>query len=653
MFVRSSKFRHVFGSVAKKEHCYEGIRVTRSAHDGNFCAVNPKFLAVVVESAGGGAFVVLPLEKTGRIDVNVPKVCGHRGPVTEIKWNPFDDNVIASASEDAMIKIWQIPDDGLTENLNDWSVELVGHSKKVCYIEWHPTAENILLSAGADHQCIVWNVETQSVVSEISDVHRDTIYSISWNHDGSTFATTCKDRMIRIIDARSGAVITEGEGHMGTKASKIVFLGRNNRLFSTGFSKHSERQYAVWDAGNLSKALYMEDIDSSSGLLIPFYDHDTNMIYLAGKGDGNVRYFEVVDNAPYVYFLSQFQSSLPQRGLGMMPKRGVDTSKCEIARFYKLHTQKEICEPLSMIVPRKSEMFQPDIYPPTASMQAALTADQWLSGLNREPLLMSLKDGQLCPSSEPTRSTNVTNSRTNVTSSYAKHDQSDMLSWKQPTTTASARSQLVKADLVPVTVNSNKELSSNNNEVVDPKTRTDQADIGSVYGASSLSASSAKNKSDSRRDIESQEMMRQRDRIPSNRVDSSVQATRPYLRVDTSSVPSVLSSTVTLALNTPTSVDSVATYSIAETNSIQSPLTRITVKRTSSMTAGNSVYSTTEQQHTPHLSRNISDVSDISTTTPITPTPKAPPRRTRTRQQDDDISSCSSTEAVNQIDDGW
>jgi len=37
----------------------------------------------------------------------------------------------------------------------------------------------------------------------------------------------------------------------------------------------------------------------------------------------------------------------------MMPKRGVDTSKCEIARFYKLHTSKDLCEPVSMIVPRK------------------------------------------------------------------------------------------------------------------------------------------------------------------------------------------------------------------------------------------------------------------------------------------------------------
>jgi len=43
-------------------------------------------------------------------------------------------------------------------------------------------------------------------------------------------------------------LMQEGEGHRGSKASKVVFLGRQNRLFTTGFSKLSERQYALWDA---------------------------------------------------------------------------------------------------------------------------------------------------------------------------------------------------------------------------------------------------------------------------------------------------------------------------------------------------------------------------------------------------------------------
>lgn len=37
-----------------------------------------------------------------------------------------------------------------------------------------------------------------------------------------------------------------GAGHQGGKPSRAVYL-RDGRIFSTGFSKMAERQYAVWD----------------------------------------------------------------------------------------------------------------------------------------------------------------------------------------------------------------------------------------------------------------------------------------------------------------------------------------------------------------------------------------------------------------------
>ncbi len=62
-FVRSSKFRHVFGTPNKKENCYDNVRITKSPHESNMCSVNGKFVAVVLESQGGGAFTVFPLAK--------------------------------------------------------------------------------------------------------------------------------------------------------------------------------------------------------------------------------------------------------------------------------------------------------------------------------------------------------------------------------------------------------------------------------------------------------------------------------------------------------------------------------------------------------------------------------------------------------------
>jgi coronin-1B/1C/6 len=61
--VRKSLFRHVFGKDPRKEETFEDIKVSRNSWEAPFCAVNPKFLAVCLASAGGGAFLVLPLGK--------------------------------------------------------------------------------------------------------------------------------------------------------------------------------------------------------------------------------------------------------------------------------------------------------------------------------------------------------------------------------------------------------------------------------------------------------------------------------------------------------------------------------------------------------------------------------------------------------------
>lgn len=59
-----------------------------------------------------------------------------------------------------------------------------------------------------------------------------------------------------------------------------------------------------------------------------------------------------MDTAPYAHFLSMYQSSASQRGVGVLPKRHIHFMECEVMRFYKLQT-KGIVEPIAMTVPRK------------------------------------------------------------------------------------------------------------------------------------------------------------------------------------------------------------------------------------------------------------------------------------------------------------
>ncbi|XP_041095889.1 coronin-1C-A isoform X1 [Polyodon spathula] len=391
--VRQSKFRHVFGQAVKNDQCYDDIRVSRVTWDSSFCAVNPKFVAIIIEASGGGAFLVLPLHKTGRIDKSYPTVCGHTGPVLDIDWCPHNDQVIASGSEDCTVMVWQIPENGLALPLSEPAVVLEGHSKRVGIVSWHPTARNVLLSAGCDNLIIVWNVGTGEAMINLEDMHQDMIYSVCWNHNGSLICTTSKDKKIRVIDPRKEKITVEKDkAHEGARPMRAIFLS-DGKIFTTGFSRMSERQVALWNPQNMDEPIALHELDSSNGVLLPFYDPDTNVVYLCGKGDSSIRYFEVTEETPYVHFLNTYSSKEPQRGMGYMPKRGLDVNKCEISRFYKLQERK--CEPIIMTVPRKSDLFQDDLYPDTAGPDAALEAEDWFEGKNADPILISLKHGYI------------------------------------------------------------------------------------------------------------------------------------------------------------------------------------------------------------------------------------------------------------------
>ena len=75
----------------------------------------------------------------------------------------------------------------------------------------------------------------------------------------------------------------------------------------------------------------------------------------------------------------------------MMPKRGCDVSVCEIARFFRLNNN-GFCQVIPFTVPRKSELFQEDLYPDTQADVPAITADEWWSGTNSDPILVPMTE---------------------------------------------------------------------------------------------------------------------------------------------------------------------------------------------------------------------------------------------------------------------
>jgi coronin-1B/1C/6 len=152
----------------------------------------------------------------------------------------------------------------------------------------------------------------------------------------------------------------------------------------------------------MNAELKKNDIDQAAGSIMPFFDPDTCLLYLAGKGDGNIRFYEMSDEAPYFYALNDHKSNVSAKGMAFVPKRGLNIMGCETARLLKLTTNS--VEPLSFFVPRKSEAFQDDIYPDTFSGVPSHSSDEWLSGSNLPPMLKSLNPNNTSSSASSTSS---------------------------------------------------------------------------------------------------------------------------------------------------------------------------------------------------------------------------------------------------------
>lgn len=401
--VRDSKFRHVHADALKTR--YDDLRLSSKATESSGIRANSKFFTFAWDSGGGGALAVIPLTRTGRLPRDLPLITGHTGPILDFEFSPFDENMLLSASEDLTLKVWQIPDEGLKQHLREPFLNLEGHGKKVSFSTFNPSAANIFASASFDMTIKVWDLVEQAEAFSIPVP--ENVMHLKWNGTGSLLAATCKDKKLRIYDPRQQKVVGEQKVHDGVKAAKVEWMTghaagteQSYKLFTTGFSSQAEREVGYWDMRKFASnegadgtSLQMYQLDQGTGVLFPFFDPGAQMLYLAGKGDGNVRFFEVTAEDPFLHYISDYRSTVPQKGFDFLPKRCVDVMSHEIMRGLKLESTG--VQPVSFKVPRKSEAFQEDLFPDCPAGVPAIAADEWVAGsVERLPITRPMKPGE-------------------------------------------------------------------------------------------------------------------------------------------------------------------------------------------------------------------------------------------------------------------
>ncbi|ORX61110.1 DUF1900-domain-containing protein [Piromyces finnis] len=387
-----SKYRNVVAKLDKdKTLSFPGTTLNTDGLDScNMITASQHFMSYKSNGNNIGVLSLTEYEKLGNgvIAMNRPNIQAHSNTVNDIQFSPFAYDYLASVSSDKTLKLWEIPENGITENINSALTTLVHDDDSgVNIVQFHPTVENIV-STATSNNIYLWDIENEKVINTFNSDNEIQYYS--WKEDGSMFvkSTKANGNGLEIIDPRSSGTSITGNGHPGSKATRALWLGNTNNIVTTGFSRTRDREIFLWDSRNMSSTLFSSRMSFSPGILMPIFDSDTNLLYICGKGNNILLKYELrnnnlEDNNQLIVTNSNFN------GVGFVPKRALDVMKCEVGRL--LQVTKDTITPISITVPRTNmRNFIPEIFPDTKGDECSLSTEEWINGLTKEVGKLSL-----------------------------------------------------------------------------------------------------------------------------------------------------------------------------------------------------------------------------------------------------------------------
>jgi len=200
---------------ASKER-FEGITVSDAPSESTQIKSNGIFTAVPWKSGGGGVIAVWKAYGYKRLEADLPLIKGHNGPVIDFEFSPFSEQLLATASEDGSVKLWVIPEEGVTRDVMECDGELRGHSRKLIFCKFHPAADYTLASASADCTVRIWDVSHQKCVQTIDEC-KSTATGLEWSQNGSLLGAITKDRLLTVFDPRRDGTVMSTSTHEGAR----------------------------------------------------------------------------------------------------------------------------------------------------------------------------------------------------------------------------------------------------------------------------------------------------------------------------------------------------------------------------------------------------------------------------------------------------
>ncbi|XP_068448227.1 WD repeat-containing protein 17 isoform X2 [Clinocottus analis] len=210
---------------------------------------------------------------------------GHVETIFDCKFKPDDHNLLATASFDGTIKIWDT--DTLTAVYTSPGNEGVVYS-----LSWAPGDLNCIAGATSRNGAFIWDVRKGKIITRFNEHGKNGIFCISWSHKDSKRIATCSGDGFCIIRTIDGKILHK------YKHPAAVFgcdWSQNNKdMIATGCEDKNVRVYYLATSsdqplkvftGHLAKVFHVRWSPLREGILC------------SGSDDGTVRIWDYTQDA--------------------------------------------------------------------------------------------------------------------------------------------------------------------------------------------------------------------------------------------------------------------------------------------------------------------------------------------------------------------
>nr|XP_027194934.1 coronin-B-like isoform X1 [Dermatophagoides pteronyssinus] len=319
----------------------------------------------------------------------------------------FYNNLIESNSTD-MLMLEQ-PDFELNAITNDITL----HHTSITSIQYHPMAKNILASS-IDHFIMIWDLE-QRFIQKIIDCSNNnnvlTLRMIQWNRfqNGCIYLAAFNEKYLMVKDVsdrqqtlnkNNDNMIVEFPNRINP--NRLCWALNDNILLVTAKETSNRKILFYLFNENKLQYLFMHDMSSLPSFLTPYYDDDTRILYLAGRGENTVHFIclelnpssksnDVEQQCLSIKPLESYRFPTNHLAIDFLPRKQCCVRNCEIAIGIRMFMNG--FERFRYRVPRNHpEYFHDEIYPPTADYSKPLfTSSKWLNQLKNPEQLSGIK----------------------------------------------------------------------------------------------------------------------------------------------------------------------------------------------------------------------------------------------------------------------